>query len=162
MGGDLIRAASLFVVLLILWLLLSGIYQPLIVILGVVSCAFVAWIAHRMDVVDREGHPIHLSWKAPIYWPWLIWEIVKSNIAVARIIIDPKLPISPRVFKVKASQVDELGHVIYANWITLTPGTVSIDLMDGWIEVHALAEPFATGLESGEMDRRVTKMEGLS
>ena len=162
MGGDLIRAASLFVVLLILWLLLSGIYQPLIVTLGVVSCAFVAWIAHRMDVVDREGHPIHLSWKAPIYWPWLIWEIVKSNIAVARIIIDPKLPISPRVFKVKASQVDELGHVIYANWITLTPGTVSIDLMDGWIEVHALAEPFATGLESGEMDRRVTKMEGLS
>ena len=162
MGGDLIRAASLFVVLLILWLLLSGIYQPLIVILGVVSCAFVAWIAHRMDVVDREGHPIHLSWKAPIYWPWLIWEIVKSNIAVARIIIDPKLPISPRVLKVKASQVDELGHVIYANWITLTPGTVSIDLMDGWIEVHALAEPFATGLESGEMDRRVTKMEGLS
>ncbi|MCG8360074.1 MAG: Na+/H+ antiporter subunit E [Kiloniellales bacterium] len=158
----MIRAASLFVVLLILWLLLSGIYQPLIVILGVVSCAFVAWIAHRMDVVDREGHPIHLSWKAPIYWPWLIWEIVKSNIAVARIIIDPKLPISPRVFKVKASQVDELGHVIYANWITLTPGTVSIDLMDGWIEVHALAEPFATGLESGEMDRRVTKMEGLS
>jgi len=139
---------------------MSGIYEPLILSFAVVSCAFVTWIAHRMDVVDHEGHPIHLTWRALIYWPWLLWEIVKSNIDVARIIINPRLPISPRVITVKASQRDELGHVIYANSITLTPGTVSLNLIDHHIEVHALNEAFAAGLESGEMDRRATEMEG--
>ncbi len=154
------RAISLFIVLLILWLLLSGIYEPLLIILGVASCAFVALIAHRMDLVDHEGHPIHLTWRFLIYLPWLAWEIVKSNIAVARIIADPKLPISPRVIKVRASQPDELGHVIYANSITLTPGTVSINLEGDDVEVHALAGEFAEGVESGDMDRRVTRVAG--
>lgn len=129
-------------------------------ILGALSCVFVGWIAHRMDVADREGHPIHLTWRALLYWPWLLAEIVKSNIQVARIIVDRSLPISPRVISVKASQPDELGHVIYGNSITLTPGTVSIDVKGHEIEVHALAEVFATSLETGDMDRRVTGIEG--
>lgn len=129
-------------------------------ILGALSCVLVGWIAHRMDVADREGHPIHLTWRALLYWPWLLWEIAKSNIQVARIIMDRRLPISPRVIWVKASQPDELGHVIYGNSITLTPGTVSIDVKDHQIEVHALAEVFAADLETGDMDRRVTGMEG--
>ena len=128
--------------------------------LGALSCVLVGWIAHRMDVADREGHPIHLTWRALLYWPWLLWEIAKSNIQVARIIMDRRLPISPRVIWVKASQPDELGHVIYGNSITLTPGTVSIDVKDHQIEVHALAEVFAADLETGDMDRRATGMEG--
>ncbi len=154
------RAISLFIFLLILWLLLSGIYEPLLIILGVVSCAFVAFIAYRMDVVDHEGHPVHLTWRFVIYMPWLAWEIVKSNFAVAKIIVDPRLPISPRVIKVRASQPDELGHVIYANSITLTPGTVSINLQGDDVEVHALAAEFAEGVESGDMNRRVTRVSG--
>ena len=85
---------------------------------------------------------------------------MKSNVAVAKIIVDPKLPISPCVIKVKASQADELGHVVYANSITLTPGTVSINMSDHEIEVHALTNEFAEEVESGEMDRRVTATEG--
>ncbi|MGF1610190.1 MAG: Na+/H+ antiporter subunit E [Kiloniellales bacterium] len=155
------HAVSLSLMLFVLWLLLSGHYEPLITGLGVASCLFVAWIAHRMDVVDHEGHPIHLTWRAAIYWPWLFWEIVKSNIAVARIILDPRLPIRPQVVRVKASQADDLGYTIYGNSITLTPGTVTIDVVDDHIEVHALADAFAEGLRSGEMDRRVTDMEGV-
>ena len=156
------RSFSLFLFLFALWLLLSGFFEPLLLGLGLVSCALVAWIAHRMDVIDHEGHPIHLTWRAPIYWAWLAWEIVKSSIAISRIIIDPKLPIAPRVIKVKASQADELGHVIYANSITLTPGTVSIDVVDHSIVVHALTEETAADLETGDMDRRVTRMEGIT
>lgn len=156
------RSFSLFLVLFALWLLLSGFFQPLLIGLGVASSAFVAWIAWRMDVVDHEGHPIHLSWRALTYWPWLGWEIVKSCITVSRIIIDPKLPISPRIIHVKASQADELGHVIYANSITLTPGTVSIDVIGHTIEVHALTKESAEELENGDMDRRVVRMEGIS
>jgi len=156
----LVRAVSLSVVLYVLWLLLSGHYEPLLLVLGAVSCVFVAWIAYRMDVADREGHPIHLTWRSLVYWPWLFWEIVKANLEVARLILAPRLAISPTVIKVKASQPDELGHVIYANSITLTPGTVSIDVRDATIEVHAITREMAEGLQTGEMDRRVTRMEG--
>ncbi len=156
----MVHAVSLSVVLYVLWLLLSGHYNPLLLILGAVSCIFVAWIAYRMDVTDREGHPIHLTWRSLVYWPWLFWEIVKANLEVARLIVSPRLAISPRVIKVKASQPDDLGQVIYANSITLTPGTVSIDVRDATIEVHAITREMAEGLMTGEMDRRVALMDG--
>lgn len=160
LGGGLVHTISLAVVLFVVWLLLSGHYVPLILTLGVGSCAFTAWIAHRMDVADREGHPIHLGWRAWTYWPWLVWEIIKANIEVSRLILDPKLPIAPRVITVKSSQKDDLGRVIFANSITLTPGTVSIDVKGKDITVHAITQAMAEGLETGEMDRRVTQMEG--
>ena len=154
------RTVSLFLVLYALWLLLSGHYDPLLLGLGALSCAFVTWIAHRMDVVDREGHPIHLTWRALIYWPWLFWQIVLSNIATARIILTPRMPIAPKVITVTTSQLDHLGQAIYGNSITLTPGTVTLNVRGNSMEVHCLAERFAEDLETGEMDRRSTRMEG--
>ncbi len=148
------------VALAVVWLLLSGHYDPLIVGLGAASCVLVTWIALRMDVVDREGHPIHLSWRAPIYWSWLLWQIIKSNITVARIILSPSLPISPELVKVEASQSDDLGRVIFANSITLTPGTVTIYVWSSSVEVHALTRETAEDLKTGEMDRRVCGMVG--
>ncbi len=156
----MVHAVSLSVLLYVLWLLLSGHYEPLLLVLGAVSCIFVAWIAYRMDVADCEGHPVHLTWRSLVYWPWLLWEIVKANVEVARLILSPRLAISPTVINVKASQPDDLGYVIYANSITLTPGTVSIDVRGATIEVHAITREMAESLKTGEMDRRVTQMEG--
>lgn len=156
------QAISLGAVLFGLWLLLSGHYTPLLLGFGVASCALVVLISARMDVVDREGHPIHLGPRALTYWPWLFVEIVKANIDVAKRIVDPKLPISPTMLRVKASQKTEVGRVIYANSITLTPGTVSVELEGDMIEVHALTVEGAEALREGEMDRRVTAMEGLA
>lgn len=156
------QAISLGAVLFGLWLLLSGHYTPLLLGFGVASCALVVLISARMDVVDREGHPIHLGPRALTYWPWLLVEIVKANIDVAKRIVDPKLPISPTMLRVKASQKTEVGRVIYANSITLTPGTVSVELEGDMIEVHSLTVEGAEALLEGEMDRRVTTMEGLA
>lgn len=158
----MVRAISLGAVLFGLWLMLSGHYTPLLLGFGVASCVLVVLISARMDVVDREGHPIHLGLRALTYWPWLLVEIVKANIDVAKRIVDPKLPISPTMVRVRASQKTEVGRVIYANSITLTPGTVSVELEDDMIEVHALTAEGAAALEEGEMDRRVTAMEGLA
>lgn len=143
-----------------MWLLLSGHYEPLLLGFGVVSCVVVVAISLRMDVVDREGHPVHLGRGALTYIPWLLIEIAKSNIDVARRILDPRLPISPTRLKVKASQTSELGQVVYANSITLTPGTVSMVVQDGYIDVHALTADGARSLAAGDMDRRVTAMMG--
>jgi multicomponent Na+:H+ antiporter subunit E len=154
-----LHAVSLGAVLYCLWLLLSGYFQALLLSLGGVSVIAVVWIAHRMDVIDHEGHPIHLTARAILYWPWLIGEIVKANIDIARVIVRGKMPISPSVIEVKATQGTELGQVIFANSITLTPGTVTIAVDRDIVSVHALTRESADGLLTGDMDRRVTAME---
>ena len=82
-----------------------------------------------------------------------------SNFAVAKVILDPKLPIHPRILRVSASQKTQVGQVIYANSITLTPGTVTLDVRNGHFLVHALTTDSAEGLLSGEMDERVAYLE---
>ncbi len=156
----MIHTLSLGALLLGLWLLLSGHYNFFLLSLGAASIVLVLVIALRMDVVDHEGQPVHLTFAALLYWPWLGWQIVKANIDVARRILDPALPISPTVFKVKASQKSEVGKVMYANSITLTPGTISMRLEGDEIEVHALTREAAEELQQGEMDRRVSAVEG--
>ncbi len=155
----MLHSISLGLLLFGVWLLLSGFFEPLLLGLGVVSCLVVVLIAHRMDVIDHEGQPIHLGWRILTYWVWLTVEIVKASLDVARRILDPKLPIHPVLVRVKASQASELGQVIYANSITLTPGTVSMQVDGGEILVHAIAREMAEDLEGGEMDRRVTAVE---
>ncbi len=157
--GRLLHSISSGLVLFGVWLLLSGFFEPLLLGLGVLSCVIVVWIANRMDVIDHEGQPVQLGWRILAYWVWLAVEIVKANLDVARRILDPKLPIDPVLVRVKASQASELGQVIYANSITLTPGTVSMQVGGGEILVHAIAREMAEDLEGGEMDRRVTAVE---
>lgn len=153
------RAAYLGLFLVGLWILLSGRYVALLLALGFVSSALVVAIALRMYIVDRETHPIHLHPTIVLYWIWLAWEITKANIDVARRILDPRLPISPNLLRVKATQKSDLGRVSYANSITLTPGTVCVDVQGDTIQVHALTKEAAEALSKGEMDRRVTKIE---
>jgi multicomponent Na+:H+ antiporter subunit E len=159
-----IHTLALVVGLTILWFLSSGFFIPLILGLGAVSIAGVIWIAHRMDVVDHESHPIHMAPKGVLYFPWLMWEIVKANLDVAgailRVLKDDESRIEPKVMIVETSQHSDIGRVTYANSITLTPGTVSIAVDGNLIEVHALTQVAADGLETGEMDQRVTALEG--
>jgi len=162
MGGEpiaVLHMISLGVVLFGTWLLLSGFFEPLLLGLGLASCIAIVLIARRMDVIDREGQPLDLGWRALAYWLWLAGEIVKANLDVARRILDPKLPIDPVVVTVKTTQSSELGQVIYANSITLTPGTVSMRVTDDAILVHAIAPELAEDLCAGEMDRRVAAMD---
>jgi multicomponent Na+:H+ antiporter subunit E len=158
----LLHTLSLGGALGLLWLLLSGLLEGWLLALGIGSIVIVVLFANRMDVIDHEGHPIHISWRALLYWPWLAWEIIKANIDVARAILDPKLPITPKVLHIKCSQVTELGHVFYANSITLTPGTVTLGLENGAMDVHALTPGAIESLLDGEMDRRVHAVEGLA
>ena len=160
MPNTLRRTLSLFVLLFLSWLLLSGIYTGLLLGLGVLSCLVVVAVCRRMKIVDPEGHPNHLIPGLLRYVPWLLWAIVKANIDVVRRILHPRLPIAPRVIRVAASQKTHLGQVMYANSITLTPGTVAIETDEGTIDVHALTRESAEEVRSGDMDGRVTEVEG--
>ena len=157
---NLARSISLFAMLYGIWLLLSGIYIPFLMIAGAVCCALVVFIAARMDMIDGEGHPIGWAWRVPLYFPWLFWQILVSNVAVARLILARSLPISPTAGFVPTSQKTNVGLVTFANSITLTPGTVSLAVFPDRIHVHALTKAGFDDLMGGEMDRRVRRLEG--
>ena len=143
-----------------IWLLWSGHYTPLLISFGVASCLIVVLLSRRMAIVDAEAAPVHLGLRPFIFYaPWLVKEIVVANIDVAWRILHPQLPIQPNILRVKASQKGEIGRVIYANSITLTPGTVSVEMVGDIITVHALTIEAAKFDQSGEMDRRVTQLE---
>jgi len=160
--GRPVRNIILFVVLFAAWLLMSGHYTPLLIGLGIASCALATWLADRIGGTDEEGLPLHIMARLPAYLGWLIKEIVMSNIATGRLILVGRA--RPVLFTAPATQESAGGLVTYANSITLTPGTVTIEVEDADGDnprflVHALDASFAADVESGEMDRRVTALE---
>jgi len=141
------------------WLLISDYNTILILSLGAASITFVLYIAHRMDVVDQESQPLHLTLKLPGFKAWLVKEIILANILVVKHIWLGNKSISPTLTTIKANQKTDIGKVIYASSITLTPGTVTVALEGDLFMVHALLDESIKDLEAGEMDRRVTQLE---
>ena len=154
----IIKVLLLFVFYFVIWLLLSGHYDPLLLTLGVLSCITCLYVTWKAKFIDEEGLPLHLLIRLPIYTVWLFKEIIKANIDTAKIIIlnNP----DPQNFRVKSSQKTEAGKVTYANSITLTPGTVTTELDGDVLEVHALSSDMADDVKSGAMDKKVSWLEG--
>lgn len=150
---------SLAILLAALWLAVSGVYKPLLFILGAGSVALVVWLSLRMDVVGVEHNPAVYSLRLPIYWGWLVWQIVLANINVARRVLKPGT-IKPRIMTVDVPHRSAVAKVTYANSCTLTPGTVALYLGETELTVHALDENSARDLESGVMARRIAWLEG--
>jgi len=152
------KSISLFIILLILWLLMSGHYTFLITTLGVLSCIFCVYLAKRAKLIDDEGLPLIFFPRLTNYLLWLFREIVNSNISTAKAIITGK--IDPEIFTVKVLQISEVGKVTYANSITLTPGTVTTQINKNTFEIHALNSDFGDDVRSGQMDKKVKWLEG--
>ena len=152
------KSSILFLILLCLWLLMSGHYSILIITLGIISCAFCVYVAKRGNLIDDEGLPIFFIPRLSNYLIWLFKEILKSNLNTAKVIINGK--VEPETFTVKASQVTDVAKVTYANSITLTPGTVTTKMQKDVFEVHALNSDFGNDVRTNEMDKKVTWLEG--
>ena len=154
------RTLALAAALFGLWLVLSGkTDSALLLALGVASSAGIAALAWRMEVLDRESLPLHLLRPTGIwrYWGWLVLETCKANIAVARIILARDCETQQRLFWIPSGQVSDLARAIYANSITLTPGTVSVDMDDDKILIHALSFEMCDSLE--EMAQKIRKFD---
>jgi multicomponent Na+:H+ antiporter subunit E len=155
-----VRFAVKALVLFGLWLLFSGLYTPLPLALGAVSSLFVALVAKRMGLLEADPGDIGLHpLRCLAYVPWLAWQVAKSNVDVALRILVPSKGISPRVIRVPSTQRSDVARTVYANSITLTPGTISIDVSGDEITVHALSREGAEDLTVGEMGDRVTALE---
>jgi multicomponent Na+:H+ antiporter subunit E len=157
-----VRYLSLAAFLFAFWIVLSGHYTPMLVTAGAASAVICVLAAIRVRAVDAEGHPIEVFGRAVTYFPWLVVEIAKSAWAVTKVILHPRLPISPTMTIVRASQRTRVGVVTYANSITLTPGTITVGVDGNELTVHALVNDGALDLEAGGMDRRVSRFEGTA
>jgi multicomponent Na+:H+ antiporter subunit E len=153
------RILALLALLVAAWLLWSGMFKPLLLGLGLLSCLLTIYVTHRMGYFDTDMFALRFGRRLLGYWLWLAKEVVKSSIDVARIVINPKLPISPQVVKIKASSMHPVDQAILANSITLTPGTLALDVYKGEITVHALTRAGADELLKGDMDRRVARLQ---
>lgn len=153
-------SVSLLLALAAIWFLWSGHFEPFMLILAAVAILGSMWVSLRMHIVDEEGVPVWLGVRPfTQFAPWLAKEIVISNIEVAKIILSKKMPLKRNLVTVVAGPKTELGKVILANSITLTPGTVSVKLEGDEILVHALSFEGAANDLSGDMDRRVQALE---
>ena len=156
----LLKTLVLTVLLFVLWLLLSGIYKPFILFLGILSCLMTIYIVRRMKIIENTGL---LSQISPMrhgrYLFWLLKEIVIANLAVTKTVIRSIPRINQSLFFVETSQSSDLAKVIYANSITLTPGTITVETEPGQFLIHALTEEAADLDALALMDRNVTLVE---
>ncbi len=149
----------LTIILATLWLSISGVYKPVILLLGVASLVLVVWLSLRMKVVGDEHNPLVFVWRLPVFWIWALREIIRANLHVARLTFNPE-QVSPRIVTLPVEQRSSLGKVVYGNTCTLTPGTVTLFLSREKLVAHALDKASADGLSSGEMGRKVRWLEG--
>lgn len=160
-GSPLVlRTVLTLLLFFVTWLLWSGIYVPLLLVLGAASCVLVTVLAKRIGFFDLELYALHLSPRLPSFWFWLIKEIFKANFEVARIVLSPRMPIQPQIITIDATDLPGPSQATLANAITLTPGTLTLDIDSGQIEVHCLTADSARELKQGEMSRRAAKLTG--
>ncbi|MEO9594282.1 Na+/H+ antiporter subunit E [Rhodopirellula bahusiensis] len=151
----------LTVALVATWLFWSGHFDnPFLLGLGALSVLVSLYVSLRMDIVDEEGAPAQLGIRPFVFYaPWLAKEIVESNLAVAKIILSRKMKLKRNMVTIKSHQKCELGRVILANSITLTPGTVSVQMKGEKILIHGLNLEETEEDMSGEMDERICRLE---
>jgi len=152
------RTLFVSIALFAFWVLLSGHFSALLLGFGVLSVLLVMWLVTRADRVDREPVVLYPSLRLIGYFSWLMWCVVRSNIDIARRIWDPTLPIHPGWTRLDVKVSTPLEKALYANSITLTPGTLTTDVRDDHFMVHTLSKEGICELRDGEMERRIRRL----
>ncbi|MDX1452317.1 MAG: Na+/H+ antiporter subunit E [Oleiphilaceae bacterium] len=140
------------------WLLLSGYIQPLLLSFGVISVALVVYVLKRMDTVDQEPKRMSSGSRMMRYLVWLLGQIMSSSIHVTKLVWGSKAELSPTLERIPAHNIPASKRALYANSITLTPGTLSVDLENDHVTVHALQKSSIDEIKEGEMERKITSI----
>ena len=147
---------GLLIALVVFWLALSGQTAPLFLGLGALSVLLTLWLCGRLKVLGREASPYHRVPQIAWYCLWLGGEVVKANISVIPRVIGPRHAIDPAMVSVRTRARSDLGKAVFANSITLTPGTVTVDVDGDRLKVHALVRENAGTASFEPMDRRAS------
>lgn len=160
------QTLPLAIVLFGLWVVLSGKFDALHLLLGAGSAVGVSLGTRRLLLLPPAIGPEAVYPFAAIPWlrllaylPWLLWQIVLSSLQVAYAVLHPRMPIQPGFIRFRTALPHPLAQLTLATSITLTPGTITIDVQDDEFVVHALTAAAAQSLDppagNGAMQRRV-------
>jgi multicomponent Na+:H+ antiporter subunit E len=154
-----LQALALFA----LWLLLSGRLEARYLAMGAIAVGVVLFLAARAGGRSRWGigRALGVGGRFLVHLVWLLGAIVKANLQVAAMVLHPRMPIDPVLFQFHTPLRGPLAQTLLATSITITPGTITVDLGDGLCTVHTLAPPFLSSLASGEVQRRVGRVFGV-
>lgn len=148
----------LAVVMMLFWILLSGMYDAFHIILGVIAVAAVIWIDARLFASsffeEDDASSIRIG-KLLLYIPWLLVQIVVASIQVAYVILSPKMPVETSIIRFKTKLPNMTSKVILGNSITLTPGTLTIDIDDNEFIVHSLTDASSAGILNSDLPDHV-------
>lgn len=144
------------IILFTFWGLLSGQFDAFHLTLGAICSTVVGYLFHDLLFTNvRVGDMRIMAWRFIAYVPWLIHQIIMANIHVASLVLNPRMPIDPQILTFRTKLETDVSSVTLANSITLTPGTITIDIREGVFYVHALSQKVADDLNAGEMEDRV-------
>jgi multicomponent Na+:H+ antiporter subunit E len=152
------RMLILALLLIAAWVLWSGYLKPLLLGLGALSCLLTIWVVKRMGYFDEENFAFHYDWRLLGFWVWLSREVVLSSIEVARVVLRRNIDVEPKLVDIDGSGLGPVDLALLGNSITLTPGTLTLDVYEGRLLVHALTPEGAESLRRGEMQRRVAAL----
>lgn len=149
----------IFTLLMAIWLVFSGLFDPFHITLGVISAAFVTWLSSDLFFADRgvsPGHRLTQGFRLLSYLGWLLWQVVLSNLNILKLALSPSglQQVKPRIVRFSTSLDSDFEKFLLANSITLTPGTITVKILGNDYFVHAISEQAAKGLD-GEMERRI-------
>ncbi|MFT5358484.1 MAG: multicomponent Na+:H+ antiporter subunit E [Polyangiales bacterium] len=155
----MLRRLLTILILSAVWTLWSWHSEPIVVGFGIFSILFTTYIVDRLGVLDSEGQPYEINIRLLRFIPWLVWEVLVANVQAAKLILSPTLKTRPHLIRVHAPQRTSLGKVIYANTITITPGTITLDIQDDVILVHALSDEMASKDSTGATSKIISWLE---
>ncbi len=151
------------VILFIIWLIFSGKYDVTHISFGVIAVTLVILMNYRLSKINlfpergEPNVPVKI-YRLPRYILWMIKEIFLANLQVAYLVIHPKMPIKPKLLTFQTKLPSASAKVILGNSITITPGTLTIDIEHDKFLVHCLVPDSASSLENGEMQSRIMRL----
>lgn len=150
------------------WIILSGRFETKYLVMGAVGALLVTYLTQ--DLAKSEGNGrrprervysvLGGVWRFIFYAFWLLWNVLQSNLQVAYLVLHPKMPIRPGLLRLRTKLRNRTGHIMLANSITLTPGTITVDFDDGTYSVHALIPEAAQSLLEAKMQSKLERIFG--
>lgn len=153
-----LRILLIAVILAAAWLVWSGLFKPLLLGLGLLSVILTVFVLRRMGYFSNETFAFRYSPRLVFFWAWLGKEIVISSLQVIRVVLMRRIEIEPEIITLDVSDMEAVDQALLGNSITLTPGTLALDVHEGLMQVHCLTKQGADGLREGEMQRRVKEL----
>lgn len=166
-GSPIVHLTGMFIVLFAFWMVMSGRTETKFIVYGILTAAVVSWITYPLLLVpNKDNSKRYFVFGVSVpkfigYFFWLMWQLVLANMDVLSATTSQEMAIDPKIVRFYFRADNPMATVVLANSITLTPGTVTVNVTDdGLYEIHALTPGAASGVLDGSMQKKVAELYG--